>query len=332
MSDWLNQDAVADKLTRKAGEIFQERIEDPYRERMKALWKVALADMKAHLAGLLHQASRLSADGKRKAAPGRAIAMALQPRMEDYVHHRIERFTQDAIDLVYAGRMNAHRLQRQLTSWVLDQTTPPNLRVRPRLPDHFREAYTTDPVTGELVEDKPTPAQRTSAWTRAWELGAIATLGMVLNRGGDPDEAGARVDGVKADGYDLGAAMDRVISGEVNIAAGDGVGRVDDEWDNVIDKWTWLTLYGTGRLDSVVCEWCEERNGEEMTDALWAEYEERHPFCRCQPKVQPKDFQALAGAVGHPDADPRDMVIVDPATGKPIGSVVVEFAQWLGGE
>lgn len=343
----LNQTDVVDRLTFQGRKLMRDRVERPMADTIVDGWNAAKKDIADFARGVWK-----SEGGDRDVFGARRA----KERIEAYMERRVREFRGQARTVLHQTMRQSYRMQYLTSCWILDQVTPPNYRVRPRRNvDHYKVTGTVQrgigkkseeamvlvsPEASRLVESwfdepsdapanrtedgeaTPSPLGRMDSYLKAWGGTALVGLGMAATYNSDPDEVGGKIENTSAGGQNMDYALSRLVKTQVEVSVMDADDDVTADWGDLEEERFWGTME-----DERVCDICASQ--EDLPEAEWEYHLPAHPGCRCYPKRKPKSFKALAGDMGVPGADDRDMVFRDPDTGKPVGVVLVSFDNWM---
>lgn len=320
---YLNQDATVERLGQDAKKLLRDRVEKPAGKLVMDGWADCRRDIEAYARGVW---------GQHGAHGGPAFAEHAKQRIIRFMDKRLAEYQRDAQRVLGEAKRQAFTMGYLMSTWILDQTTPPNVKVRPRgdVLSYYRnqgkgrvtEAWAEEPITGQDGEDgEASGEQRVSGWLKAWQLGAVGGLILAGVQGDTATDVESRINTATADGRDIGDVMGRLIQSEVQVQIAKADVLVFDEQREVVTESLWATMEDEG-----VCDDCEEQEGK--PEAEWTAPMPAHPWCRCWRKMVPKNYQELAGDQGTPGLAKRSMVFRDPQTGEPVGVVTIEFTQW----
>ena len=319
----------------EAKRTVRDRMETPAGEMATRAWLMCRDDIIAFSTGVWAEGTsgrfllpRVAGDAKR--------------RILHYAVYRLKEFRSQLVALTGTVMRDTHRLSYLLQSWILDSITPPNIKVVPKMATlqgyrpagrarafGKKEAWQDEPPKGTPDTNKATGEQtpsyehRIDRWLKGYSqyMSAAVSAGMV---GMDsPDALGRRLAQVGApEGISVADVLKRLVQTQVNISVVDGIEDVAKDWAPVITRRIWQTM-----LDGAVCPLCAE-NQDKVEDE-WTANIPAHPWCRCWPRVVPVDWRTLAGSSAMPGADPDEMVVIDPATGKPLALMRFTFDRWI---
>ncbi|HXI01809.1 MAG TPA: hypothetical protein VNI57_01405 [Candidatus Saccharimonadales bacterium] len=349
---YAEQDNVIERLQIEAKRVMLDRVERPARDTFLRMWSQTKRDTIAFVRGLWSEPGTMDTQAFRK--------LNVRNRVNDFIGYRIGRqYRGEALAYIERAMRHAYRLQSATELWILDQVTPPNVKVRPRRSlsayapvgrprtsrekirkaaervrqKVSREAWHDTPPAGrqDVNEDTGQPQSSYETWLDAWlkswasALASSVALGAVSSS--SPDRISRDLDYLRVGGRTPEQVLDTMIQGQVNVAVDDAQDDVHDDWGDVLTTRIWLS-----KNDARVCPICAKLDGmtEEQVAATYPDAQPGlvHGFCRCRWSAVPRDFQAMAGDLANPDADPRAMTILDPDTKKPMASVVVSFGDW----
>jgi hypothetical protein len=325
----INQSQAALALSMEAKKILRNRVEFPATRLIIDTWRDTVGAIAAYAAGSW---------ALKHAGESPAVAQATKNEINFFAGNAVKVFRQYAIRCLNTACWQAFRYQFLLDHWVLDQTTPPNIVVRPKRSTEYhptsrprrnigvRESWFTDAPAGAQDHDqagKPvaSPESRLDSYLKAWGASAFAGMTIGAMTGDTPDQAAARIANAKAGPLDITAVMKRLISTEVQVAIADADDQFVADWGGLIDERYWQTMD-----DERVCPICRSQEGKAFADAVYDI--PAHPRCRCWWKHMAKSWKKLAGEYAEPSADPGDMVARDPATNEPMAIVRVSFDRW----
>jgi len=343
------QHDVVKRLSMSAKKIMRDRIENPAATMVRDRWAQTKADLGAFARGVWAQ------DG---ADQGLHLAEPARYRIAQHFERALRDFRDEAVEISRAARLQAFELQYKLDHWILDQVTPPTIKVVPKrdpavlsmqnLVVHrpigkkakeshhadprrrkLTESWFTDPIagpssTGEDGTPETSTDQRIDGWTKAWGQAAIGNIMLGGIQGDTPEDIDARVDATTAGGSNLDGILDRIIRTQVEISIADADDEFGDDYSDLLGEGIWQTMD-----DERVCPICESQDG--LPESEWTYDQPAHPRCRCWKRMVPKAYQDLAGDQAVPGAADDAMAIRDPRTGETVGSVLVEFSGWSQG-
>lgn len=313
-----------------AHKMLRDRVEKPAAELVRDRWRALLDDVAAHVRGVWAQ---------EDAESGIHDATRALTRIDSYLDRELKGFRHEAIELVNAAMRQSYQLEYMSQTWILDQITPPNVKVRPKRDSNadynptarprrkmgFRESWFTEPPQGTPQPGEqgaePSHEHRIDAWLKAWAATAAAGLMLGGVQGDTPTDAADRIAGATAAGPSVENVLSRIVQAQVEVAAADAG---DDFWtdqENLLVRRVWTTMD-----DEDVCEDCASQEGltYEETDADIP----RHPHCRCWWRQVALAYQEIAGDLAAPGVVRTSMAFRDPETGEIAGAVVIEFDTW----
>lgn len=339
-----SQPHVAERLGMDAKKIMRDRIENPAAAMIRDHWTRTKDDLAAFARGVWSQEG---------ADQGLHLAEPARHRIQQHFEKSLRDFRNEAVEIITVASRQAFELQYHLDHWILDQVTPPNVRVTPKRDPtmfsdpaaravrkvgikvkeshhhHVHESWFTDPVEGSSQagtdgQPESSTEQRVDAWTKSW--GQAAMTGIMLGgvQGDTPEDIDARVSDATAGGSNLDSVLDRIIRTQVQVSIADADDDFSDEHRDLIAERVWVTMD-----DERVCPLCASQAG--LPESEWEYAQPLHPRCRCWARLVPKDYQDLAGADAVPGLAGDAMAIRDRQTGDVIGSVVVDFYSWSQG-
>lgn len=337
----LKQAEVAERLGMDAKKIMRDRIENPAAQMIRDLWTSTKDDIAAFARGVWSQ---------ENAEQGLHLAEPARHRIQQHVDRAMQVFRDEVVHIMKTAGRQAFELQYLLDHWILDQVTPPNVKVRPKrdatllagLPrmqerpagskvkesgghHHVGESWFTDPVEGAAPTGEDSSAeQRVDGWSKAWTQAAITGIMLGGVQGDSPEDIEGRIDSATAGGSQLDSVLDRLIRTQVQVSIANADDEFSDDYSDMIEDRIWVTMD-----DERVCEDCESQEG--LPEDEWTFDQPAHPRCRCWARLVPKGFQGLAGGAAVPGVSDDSMAIRDPESGEVVGSVTVEFSGWSQG-
>lgn len=318
---YLTQEDVARRLHMDGRKLLRDRVEFPARDFARDAWDTTRGDLATFARGAWAEAG---------AHTSIAAAESARRRIAAYAERELRQFRSHAVTVLKESRSQAYELQSMMAHWILDQTTPPEIKVRPpagavvaydraaRAPRRWgalaREAFVDEPIAGDDPDE-----QRIDGWIKAWAGGLTGMLSLAGAQGAQPADVAARLEALEAEGNDLAAVMSRLIQSSVQVSIADADDDFDDRWGHLLEDRVWTTMD-----DERVCDRCASHEGESWDDTR-ADIP-RHPLCRCWWRVVPRPWAQLTKDPVSGVAD-TSMVIRGP-DGKPAGVVVVSFDSW----
>jgi hypothetical protein len=337
----LNQDDVAERLAFAGKKMMRDRVEGPAVKMLLDRWETVHADLSAFARGVWAQTG---------AGDNPFSTEQAKQRIQDRFDAELKAFRNEAADILNTAKRQAFEQQFLFDHWVIDSTTPPNVDVKPkRDPAAYQpaggvhrkigkkvgEAWWEEPTAGtpntdpDTGEPEDSGEQRLDSFLKTWEVAAFAGLAVGGIAGDDPDDIGARIDGARADGYQVNDVMNRLVRTEVQVSVADADDAFDRDYGHLLTERRWKTME-----DERVCWICESQEGKTEEQATYNI--PAHHVCRCYWKPKPLPYKRLAGELAVPGvsplgmvfADPLGMVFADPATGRPRGAVITSFDTW----
>lgn len=229
-----------------------------------------------------------------------------------------------ALNAVYRESLLRH-------AWVLDQVTPPSIRVR--IPHRLRLYESSQVSFMQGPEAAAQFADRWNGWVGAYSASIQHNLMLGMINGSTPDDAADEVDASRAGSPSLGIldALYRLFQSEAAYSLARGINEVAAANEAMDPVEVWQT-----RDNMRVCEICEANAGltrDEADDDIPA-----HPNCNCYWRLVPKswadllksgdlDDQELSRIMDAKGLVPNAMVIRD-ADGNVAGQTIVTFDEW----
>lgn len=331
---YLKQHDVMNRLAMDAKKIMRDRIENPAATMLRDHWKATKDDITAFARGVWSQTD--AQDGLHLAEPARH-------RIQRHIERTMHDFRDTSVHIIHTASRQAFELQYQLNHWMLDQVTPKNISVKPKRDatllshpmvqatrkfgrrvkeSHVHESWFTDPVEGSPLKDgESSTEQRIDGYTKSWTGAAITSLMLGGVQGDSPEDIEARLDGTTAAGSQLDGVLDRNIRSQVQVSIADADDEFLSDYGDLVQERIWMTMD-----DERVCADCESQDG--LLEPEWEFYMPVHPRCRCWARMLPQGFQQLAGELAVPGVPDDAMVILDPVSREPVGTLVVEFSGW----
>jgi hypothetical protein len=314
---YAQQETVAERLGQDVRKMQRDRVEKPATALILDRWQQVRTDIALHARGVW---------GEHAASDGVAYAEGAKVRIAQFMDRQLAAFRHEAVGVLHTAKRQAHDHQYLAAHWILDQVTPPNVKIRPRREIHQRwaaghlgEAWADAPIEN-APSGEAAPANRIEGWLKAWEYAALAGLTMAGVLGDDDSDAAARIESATADGRDIADVLGRLVQSEVQTSINAGDQLAADELDEYIEDRVWQTME-----DEHVCDVCEENAGRSVDDV--GDEPPAHPWCRCWLRIIPRDWQSL---LDRPIArlGPGSMAFRDPSTGDVVGYVTVDFDKW----
>jgi len=314
---YAQQEKVADRLGQDVRKMQRDRVEKPASAMIVDSWHQVQSDIATHARGVW---------GQHAAVDGVAYAEGAKVRIAQFMDRQLATFRTEAVRVLHTAKRHAHDQQYLSACWILDQVTPPNVKIRPRREIHERwqkaklgEAWADQPIENAPT-DEAAPANRLEGWLKAWQYAALAGLTLAGVQGDDDSEIAARIEAATADGRDIADVLGRLVQSEVQLSIDEGDQLAADEFEDYIEDRVWQTME-----DEHVCDVCEENAGRSVDDV--GDEPPAHPWCRCWLRIIPRDWQSL---LDRPIARlaPGSMAFRDPSTGDVVGYVTVEFDKW----
>lgn len=313
---YAQQDTVAERLGQDVRKILRDRVEKPAAKLILDRWEEVRGEIAAHARGTW---------GAHGGGDHMANAETAKLRIVQFMDRHLAAYRQEAARILRATQRQAHDTQYLSTVWILDQITPPNVKVRPRkdILERWREGKLHESWAEQPSPDPKAEADgenRLEGWLKAWELSAIAGLTLGGVQGDDDSDAFDRIMGADADGQDMINVLGRLIQGEIQLAINGGDELAGDEFDDLLEDRIWTTME-----DEDVCDECQENAGQSEEDVGEPP---QHPWCRCWMQLIARGWQSLLDAP-IPGLGARSMAFRDPASGDLVGYVTVEFDEWV---
>lgn len=252
-----------------------------------------------------------------------AISDELQ-RLNQWVDSNFEQYLADQ----YIDAYN-------VSSWMLDEATPPNLDVKYSLPpEYVIKQYVNAPYEGAMF------SQRIGVINNWMAEDIQAEVVQAMLSGDSTQDLAMRIRNIigqtPQEDYKYRASM--IARTELLRMANTAREHVYDENEDVIADWIWITRgLGSGRL----CPECAERAGKGYDKVVEIAAEQDldvdppiHPFCGCTWGTKVKAWKDLLPpelAKGLPDLGDYDMTSpVKLPTGVTVGmsSKPLEFQEW----
>lgn len=330
--------------------LLRDRVEHPAVTTIVDRWTQVKQDLSAFAQGVWEQ---------EHADEGMHFADRARKRIVARIERELRAFRDEAVGTLNTAKRQAYETQFYLTHWILDQATPPNVRVRPKRnpestyrpaglpprrwgpgarateshvhgPDCHHEPLLetwfdeppkgTENVTG-TGETEPSHEHRVDAWLKTWGAAAASALMLGSIQGDSSTDVGERVEDATANGYTIENILSRMVRTEVQVAIADADDDFRDDQKDLVTRRVWTTMN-----DERVCPRCAAN--EDLTDEEVQDDIPLHPVCRCWWRIEPVAYQDLAGDGAVPGAGSTSMTFKDPATGEVAGQVVVEFDVW----
>lgn len=337
----LQQTAVVKKLAMAGKKLMRDRIELPATKMMVDRWEEVKDDIIAHARGTWE---------REHADESPMHAEVAKQKITSFMDLHLKRFRDETVDVMNTAKVQAFEQQYLVDNWILDQVTPPNIKVRPKrnaaeyAPSGgfhhkigVKEAWWEEPIEGtpnqeKDGDDKPTGKeiasgeQRVDGYLKAWQGMALASIGVAAFQGDDSDAIASRLNATTAAGNDISPAFNRLIKTEVQVSVADADDKFDADHAKLLrgGEEVWVTMD-----DERVCIICRSNEGKTRAKATYTI--PAHNICRCWWRVRPRNYKQLAGEGGMavPGVASQSMVFRDPVTGKPQGAVVVSFGAWV---
>lgn len=329
---YYQQDTVATRLAMDGKKIMRDRVELPAARLAAVSWGAMVKDLGAYARGTWAQHDAQGSVWNAEAA---------RRRIQARVDGELRAFKGQVVHVVDTAMRQAYRHQLMIDHWILDQVTPPNIKVRlKRNPETYhphshpmrriglkpgRRAvevfYEEPPDEAPAPDGSPTYATRLEAWLKAWSASSFGGLALAAAAGSDPAGAEAAIDQAKAGNQDVENVMARLIKTQVQVSIADADDDFLKDYEDLLQKRIWTTMD-----DERVCPICRSQEGltpEEASYDIPA-----HPLCRCWWRNLPRDYYELAGNIGADGISRRGMAFRDPETGETAGAIIVSFDGW----
>jgi len=306
-----------------------DAVSDKHWRTIESVWNEARGQMRGYILDVYHHFfadERWSLAGLRTSGAWHVLNDGLRS-MTAEVRDTTHRQARQGINAVYRESIVRH-------AWVLDQTTPPNIKIRiPHKQKLFEAARSmVSFYKGEEAIQKF--GDRWNAWSDGYYMALVNNLQMGALNGSSPSDAADEVDATRVNtpAYGLLDAYQRMFAFETVNAINLAVSEVSSVNGDADVEQVWAT-----RRDLKVCDDCDENEGlpEEEADGEIP----LHPNCNCYWRIVPASWAELL-RTGDPDAYdlavdmdaqgivPNAMVIRDEA-GKLAGYDTVEFGPWM---
>ena len=329
----LQQNKVADRLAMAGKKLMRDRIELPAAKMMIDRWADVQDDIAAHARGVWE---------REHADAGPMYAQAAKEKIAAFMDSALKRFRNETVDVLNTAKRQAYEQQYLIDNWILDQVTPPNIKVKPKrtgaeyqpaggFHHHvgMKEAWFDEPIEGTPNTDKETGEtvasgeQRVDGYLKSWQAMALAGVGIAGIQGDSADDIDSRILGTTADGQKVPNVLNRLIKTEVQISVADADDSFDADFAPLLKQGEerWQTMD-----DERVCIICRSNAGKTRAEATHTI--PAHTVCRCWWKVRAIDYKKLAGELSVPGVSPESMVFRNPRTGQAQGAVVVNFDSW----
>ncbi len=218
------------------------------------------------------------------------------------------------------------------SAWILDQTTPPNIKIR--IPHRVRlfEAGAVNYYTGEKAAEQL--GQRWGSWVDSYNSALLNNIQMGALNESSMLDAADEVDATRVNTpqSDLLDALQRVFMYESAMAQSHASSMVIQTNEELDVEEIWET-----RRDVRVCDDCDANEGltQEEADGTIP----MHPNCNCYWRIVPASWAKLLRS-GNPDdydlavqMDARNLVpntmVIRDAAGNIAGYTVVDFQEWV---
>lgn len=253
---------------------------------------------------------------------------------------RIERKTKQLMDAFVAGSLEFVKQARQQvwseevlrSMWILDQTTPPKVKVLAPRPRRFTESDRGVSIqTGPMA--KITWQDRWASWGDAYHSTLNQNIALGALNESTPMEAADEVEASRpgSPSYTVGDVFDRIMRTliiEAEVQARDDVKGANE--DAVLSE-VWQTME-----DGRVCAICDSQDGLERSEVT--EDMPAHPICRCFFRLVPKSWAELAASndpsfarmIDRAGLVPDAMLIMGD-DGEPKAAATVSFQKWREG-
>jgi hypothetical protein len=295
----------------------RDRVEKPAAAMILNRWEDVRGDIASHARGVW---------GQHAASDSVAYAEGAKVRIAQFMDRQLAAFRHEAVGVLRTAKRQAHDQQYLSACWIIDQVTPPNVKVRPRREIHERwrarklgESWADQPIENAPA-DEAHPENRVEGWLKAWAYSTLAGLTMAGVQGDEDEDVAARIEAATADGQDIGQVLGRLIQSEIQLSINEGDQEAADEFGEYIEDRVWQTME-----DERVCDVCEENQGRSIDEV--GDEPPAHPWCRCWLRLIPRSWQGLSDS---PIAGlaPGSMAFRDPVSGEVVGYVTVEFDTW----
>jgi hypothetical protein len=219
---YLQQDAVVNRLQQNGRKILRDRVELPASDLVTKRWEAVKADIMAYAAGVWSQ---------HGAEQGPAYAEMAKHRIDTYMGRELQAFHKEVDGILKTAKRQAYLTQYMTSTWVMDQVTPPIIKVRPprsivdawkNRPDiqpkvrRARESWFTEPVSQDTTPQSPqdaerakdqgeaTGGERAEGWLKGWHAATMGALVLAGVQGATAQDVQDRISGATADGRDIG--------------------------------------------------------------------------------------------------------------------------------
>lgn len=321
------QSTVADKLQNQSLKVLDVQIAKDWRK-IEFLWRQARLDMRAHIAAVYHRHfgnDRWNITALRASGGWSVLEMNLRARIAKF-RDESRVAAMDAINALYKESLLRH-------AWVIDQTTPPNIKVRIPYKQKLFEAGRSQVTYYGGPQAAQAFSERWNTWSDGYYSALMTNLQLNAINEGTVSDATEEVDATRVNtpAFGLLDALQRMFSFETMNAINQAVSAVSDVNEEADVVQIWQT-----RQDMKVCDDCDENLGltEEDADGEIP----LHPNCNCYWRVVPASWAQLLRSGDESDYEiatrmdakglvPNAMAITD-SEGNLAGYTTVEFGKW----
>jgi len=321
------QVSVADRLQSESMDALERMRDQSWMQILRA-WSACRVDLRGFILHTYHshfQGENWTLASLKTSGAASMLSHGLHERINAFKNHSWQ-LAKGAINGLYAESVLRH-------SWVIDQTTPPNIVVKIpndhqlKLIESSQIAYYTGAKATQKFE------QTWGAWSDGYYVALMNNVQLGALNESSASDAADEVDATRVNtpAYGLMDALQRVFAFESVAAMNEGINTVAEINDEADVVQIWET-----RRNTRVCEDCEANEGlteEEVDGEIPA-----HPNCNCYWRIVPKSWAGLLrdgddlayDTAVRMDAQglvPNAMVLRDPA-GDLAGYTTVKFSAW----
>lgn len=294
---------------------------------IETIWRMTRSHMRMHITETYHQFfqnDKWSLVGLKSSGAWHVLAEGLRSMTAQFRDVSRQK-AKDSVNELYRQSILRH-------AWIIDQATPPNVRVRiPHKKKLFESRRQVEFYKGDEAVSKF--AERWNSWNDGYYSSLMNNLQLGALNESSASDAADEVDATRVNtpAFGIMDALQRLFDFETVAAMNQAVYAVSDANDEADVQMVWAT-----RRDLKVCDDCDENEGlpEEEADGEIP----LHPNCHCYWRMVPKSWAELLRS-GDPNAYdtavlmdarglvPNAMVIQDEA-GQLAGYSTVTFKDW----
>lgn len=322
------QNSVADRLQTVSMDAL-EAVQDNHWKAIERAWESARRDLRAHVVDTYHHyfgSGNWSLIGLRTTGAWHVLDQGLRARIGSF-RDQSRQLAKDGINSTYRESILRH-------AWVIDQTTPPNVKVR--IPHRLKLMEAARAVSFYKGDEAVAKfADRWNTWSDAYSSALMRNLQLGSLNESSASDAASEVDATRVNTpqYGLLDALQRIFDFETMSAINRAIETVGEVNEEAEVQMIWET-----RRDMKVCDDCDANEG--LTEAEVDDFIPMHPNCHCYWRIVPKTWAELLRSGSDEDYKlavlmdargivPNAMVIKD-AYGDLAGYTTVDFEEWAG--